>query len=166
MRFEFISEMSENSHSPSFATSEVTKSAKSTSILDSTNNPRLPTWPHVPSFSDNDSDVLRTLLHFASKVERRCQNQVRVCPPHLDFRVEPFDVHLCSGQGLLSCVHAFAQFRYFCHHLLVISIYLWASQPTLIDIYADESAVRKRVLRDEVLVLIFQFLPELRELLS
>jgi hypothetical protein len=60
------------------------------------------TWPEAPGFTDNKTDMLRTLFHFASEIKGSRKNEVRVCMPDLILRIESLDIHLSGRKSLLS----------------------------------------------------------------
>lgn len=60
------------------------------------------TWPITTSIIDSQSDVLRTFLHLARQVKRRCHDEIRVRMANIDLAIEPSYINLCRGKSLLS----------------------------------------------------------------
>lgn len=82
------------------------------------------TGPQRPRLLHDQSDVLRTLLHLASQVHRRCQHQKRVSPPDFDFGVESFDVELGRCHCLLADAESLAEPVYLCSKIEISCLFL------------------------------------------
>jgi hypothetical protein len=59
------------------------------------------TWPEASGFTDNKTDMLRTLFHFAGEIESSRKNKIRICMSDLILGIESLDIHLSSRKRLL-----------------------------------------------------------------
>ena len=67
------------------------------------------TGPERLGFGDDQSDVLRALLHLASQVQRRGNDEKGVRPSDFHLAVEALHVDLGRGHGLLSDAEPLAE---------------------------------------------------------
>ena len=128
------------------------------------------TRPQRPGLLNDQSDVLRTLLHLTGQVHRRCQHQKRVRPPDFDFCVEALDVELGCGHGLLADAKSLAEPVYFCSRRLLLADtfhrrYKTDGIYTLIEVYAQMPQLRQWEHLREGWVVVLEFLAHGAELL-